>query len=63
MFIDKNKSKSIIDMLGYERFFFGTDFPMWDAVGEIERFEKLDLSSSQKEDIYANNIKKLLNIK
>ena len=50
-------------MLGHKRFFFGTDFPMWDAVDEIKRFEKLDLTQSQKEDIYANNIKNLINIK
>ena len=63
MFIDKDKAKSIIDTLGHDRFFFGTDFPMWDAVGEINRFEKLDLTPRQKEDIYAKNIKNLLNIK
>ena len=63
MFIDKDKAKSIIDMLGTEKFFFGTDFPMWDAVGEIERFEKLGLTQRQKENIYAKNIKCLLNIK
>ena len=63
MFIDSNKAKSIIDLLGHERFFFGTDFPMWDAVGEIKRFENIALSPRQKEDIYAKNIKNLLNIK
>ena len=62
MFLDKDKAKKLIDTLGFERFFFGTDFPMWDAVGEIERFEKLDLTDKQKEYIYAKNIKNLLNI-
>ncbi len=62
MFIDKDRAKKLIDMLGFERFFFGTDFPMWDATGEIERFEKLDLSQNEKECIYAKNIKNLLKI-
>ena len=62
MFLDKNKAKNLIDILGYEKFFFGTDFPMWDAVGEIERFEKLNLTEAQKEYIYAKNIKNLLKI-
>ena len=62
MFLDKDKAKKLIDTLGFEKFFFGTDFPMWDACGEIERFEKLDLTESQKEYIYAKNIKNLLNI-
>lgn len=62
MFLDNEKAKQLIDLLGYERFFFGTDFPMWDAVGEIERFERLGLTEVQKEYIYAKNIKKLLKI-
>ena len=62
MFLDKNKAKNLIDILGYEKFFFGTDFPMWDEVGEIETFEKLNLTEAQKEYIYAKNIKNLLKI-
>jgi len=62
-FIDKNKAVKIIKKLGAERFFYGTDFPMWDAVSELERFMALDLSSKQKQDILANNIKNLLSIK
>ena len=62
-FIDKNKAVEIIKKLGAERFFYGTDFPMWDAVSELERFMALDLSSKQKQDILANNIKNLLSIK
>lgn len=63
MFITSEQANKIIDKLGYEKFFFGTDFPMWDAVGEIERFERLNLSNSVKEHIYAKNIKNLLNFK
>ena len=62
-FISPEKAKEIIDMLGAEKFFFATDFPMWDAVGEIERFNKIKLSEKEREMIFSKNIKKLLNIK
>ena len=35
--LKEDKAKEIIDMLGAERFFFATDFPMWDANRELER--------------------------
>lgn len=61
-FIDSDKAKSIIDKLGSERFFFGTDFPMWDATGEIERFNQIKLTQNERESIFAKNIKNLLKI-
>lgn len=61
-FISSQKAKEIIDLLGCEKFFFGTDFPMWDAVGEIERFNKIPLTEKQRENILGNNIKNLLKI-
>ncbi len=61
-FITTEKAKEIIDKLGAERFFFGTDFPMWDAVGEIERFNRIKLTEKERENILAKNIKKLLKI-
>ena len=61
-FISPKKAKEIINLLGYEKFFFGTDFPMWDASEEIERFNKINLTETQRECIFAKNIKKLLKI-
>ena len=61
-FITPEKAKEIIDMLGAERFFFATDFPMWDALGEIERFNAINLNETQREMIFSKNIKKLLKI-
>jgi predicted TIM-barrel fold metal-dependent hydrolase len=48
--------------LGAERFFFATDFPMWDAVGELNRFSNIELSEKEREMILSGNIKKLLKI-
>ena len=61
-FISAVRAKEIIDMLGAERFFFGTDFPMWDAEAELERFNKIPLTESEREMIFSGNIKKLLKI-
>lgn len=62
-FISADEAKALIDMFGADRFFFGTDFPMWDAVEELERFNKIPLTESERELILAGNIKRLLNLK
>jgi predicted TIM-barrel fold metal-dependent hydrolase len=47
-------------MLGADRFFFATDFPMWDARGELERFNKLDLTAEMRDAILYKNALRLL---
>lgn len=61
-FISTKKAKEIIDMLGVEKFFFATDFPMWDAKNELERFNKIPLTDSEREMILNKNVKRLLKL-
>ena len=61
-FISAQKARELIDMFGADRFFFATDFPMWDAVGELERFNQIPMTDSEREMILSGNIKKLLNV-
>ncbi|MBO7345697.1 MAG: amidohydrolase family protein [Clostridia bacterium] len=61
-FITPAKAKEIINLLGAEKFFFATDFPMWDASKELERFNAIKLTENQREMIFSGNIKKLLKI-
>lgn len=61
-FISASKAREIIDMLGADRFFFGTDFPMWDAKGELERFNTIPMTEQEKKMILAENIKRLLKL-
>ena len=61
-FLSAEEAKNIIDMHGADRFFFATDFPMWDAKAEFERFNRIPLSDEEKEMILAKNIKRLLKI-
>lgn len=61
-FISVETAEKLISKFGAEKYFFGTDFPMWDAKEEIERFNKLNLTEKQRENIFARNIKNLLKI-
>ena len=61
-FISAQRARELIDMLGADRFFFATDFPMWDAEGELERFFSIPMTDSEREMILSGNIKRLLKI-
>ncbi len=61
-FITPEKACELIRLLGVERFLFGTDFPMWDTANEMERFNKIKLSETERKLILSGNIKKLLKI-
>lgn len=59
-FISSDLAKEIIYGLGVNKFFFSTDFPMWDTKGEMERFNKIQLTDKERNQIFSENIKKLL---
>ena len=48
--------------LGAERYFFGTDYPMWSAKEEIERFLALPLTEREREMIFATNLRTFLGL-
>lgn len=62
MFISSQKAKEIIDMLGADKFFFATDFPMWNSEEELKRFNEIPLSEKEREMIFGENIRNLLKI-
>lgn len=51
MFMEEGVAEKYINHYGAERFVYGSDFPMWDPVREMERFMCLKLTDSQKEQI------------
>ncbi len=53
---------AMIEYFGEDRFFFGSDFPMWDHVEEIDKFMKLPLSESQREKIFYENFERLFKL-
>ena len=61
-FLDKGRASDFIHRFGHERYFFGTDFPMWKHAEELKRFLALDLTEEEREDILYNNVAKLLDV-
>ncbi len=51
MFLDKKMAERYINHYGAERLAFGTDYPVWDPVREVELFLALDLTPDQQEQI------------
>ena len=61
-FITPEKAKELIERFGAEKFFFGTDFPMWNATEELQRFLRIKLTDGEREGILAGNLKNLLGL-
>lgn len=61
-FIDKEKVRDIIRMYGAERVLFGTDYPLWSPVKEMENFLSLGLNDNEKSLILGENAKRIYNI-
>ena len=51
MFMGEGVAEDYIGRYGAERFVYGSDYPMWDPVLEMERFLKLKLTDDQFERI------------
>ena len=62
MFMEDGLAEKYINHYGAERFVYGSDFPMWDPVEEMERFLRLKLTDDQKEQIAHITAERILNI-
>ena len=51
MFMGEGVAEDYIRRYGAERFVYGSDYPMWDPVQEMERFMQLKLTPNQFEQI------------
>ena len=61
-FISPEKAKELVEFYGEDHVLFATDYPMWTIAEEIERFENIGLTNSQKQKIYYKNACKLFDI-
>lgn len=50
----------LIRKIGVDRVMWGTDYPMWDAAEELERFSKLPLTDEERESILYKNALRLI---
>jgi len=62
MFLEDGEAERYINTYGAERMAFGSDYPMWDPVSEVERFLQLKLTDNQFEQIAAKTAQRILNI-
>lgn len=62
MFMEEGVAEDYINHYGAERFVYGSDFPMWDPVVEMDRFLKLKLTDQQKEQIAHITAEQILGI-
>lgn len=60
--LSPEKAVKLIHAYGSDRVLWGTDYPMWESVSEMEYFNKLDLTETEKSQILFDNAAKLLNI-
>lgn len=62
-FMEKEDAVRLIRKFGADKVLWGTDYPTWDHVSEVELFDKLDLTGEERENILYNNAAKLLGVK
>lgn len=62
MFMEKGVAERYINAYGAERMAFGTDYPLWDPVAEVNRFMGLKLTMEQKEQIAWKTTSRLLKL-
>ena len=63
MFMSDGVAESYVNRYGAERFVYGSDYPMWDPVVEMDRFMKLKLSDDQFEQIAHKTAEYILKLK
>ena len=62
MFMGKGVAEKYINAYGAERMAFGSDYPLWDPVVEVNRFMGLNLTMEQKEQIGWKTAQRFLNL-
>lgn len=62
MFMQPGEAERYINIYGAERMAFGTDYPMWDPVTEVEQFLQLKLTDDQKEQIAHKTAERILQL-
>ena len=60
--LSPDKAAELIRTYGAEKVLFGTDFPMWSALSELEMFNKIPLTDEERELILHKNIENLLKV-
>lgn len=62
-FMPKEQFMRFIEKFGYTRFFFGSDFPMWEPYGELEKFLSLGYDENVQRAIEFDNFADLIGLR
>ena len=62
MFLPQKQVERYISIYGAERLAFGTDYPLWDPVTEVEHFLSLDITAEEKEQIGHKTAERVLKL-
>ena len=63
MFMEQGQAEKYINSYGAERMAYGTDYPLWDPIREVERFSRLKLTDDQFEQIFHKTAERFLKLK
>jgi predicted TIM-barrel fold metal-dependent hydrolase len=62
MFMAEGEAERYINYYGAERLAYGTDYPLWDPVEEVKRFQQLKLTDEQFEQIAHKTAERILKL-
>ena len=62
LFMEDMEAERYINAYGAERMAFGSDYPLWDPVEEVEKFLQLRLTDDQKEQIAHKTAERFLHL-
>jgi len=62
MFMEQGKAEYYINSYGAERMAYGTDYPLWDPVQEVKRFQELKLTDEQFDQIAHKTAERILKL-
>lgn len=60
--LPQERALALIETMDPQRFFFGTDFPMWDHREELERFLALGLPAEARDAILYRNFQRVFEV-
>ena len=62
MFMEPGEPERYINIYGAERMAYGTDYPLWDPVDEVRRFQSLKLTGEQFDQIAHKTAARILGL-
>ncbi len=62
LFMERSEAERYIQGYGAERMAYGTDYPLWDPVKEVQRFQQLKLTGRQFDQIAHKTAERILKL-